>query len=433
MKRLFALVISMVFCSASIADEKPIVLNFDRVPVLELVNAVYGDILKKSFAIDPSLASRTDVVSVHFQHADSNQVVAYVETLFDSLGFQVDQKPGFVFIKPKDGDSERELFYYRPKHRTATYLTDLIMTMFDRGRFSTQRGIKIGAGSNPATSSSVPVSDTSAATRSSSSSTGSYGGASSNVDVGNSSGMSSPDIDSFIFEGSAKEIARLQKLLAQIDTPPGEIQVTAIVYEVGNSSQEGGALSLAVDILNGKLGIKTGSPSLSNFISIKAGGFEAVVSALNSDSRFRVVSYPSLRVRSGSHGVVSVGQDYPVPSVSLDRNGNPIQTVEFKPSGVILDLKPTIMEDRIDLVIDQQISSFVPVATGNTSVPSLQKRQFSTTVGMVPGEIIALGGLNEFKASQDANGLSFLPKWTYSYGQDSSNTQILLFLQVNKI
>lgn len=227
--------------------------------------------------------------------------------------------------------------------------------MFDRGRFSTQRGIKIGAGSNPATSSSVPVSDMPGATRSSSSSTGGYGGVSSS-DVGKSSGMSSPDIDSFIFEGSAKEIARLQKLLAQIDTPPGEVQVNAIVYEVGNSSKEGGALSLAVDILNGKFGIKTGSPSLGSAISIKAGGFEAVVSALNSDSRFRVVSYPSLRVRSGSHGVVSVGSDFPVPSVSFDRNGNPIQTVEFKPSGVILDLKPTITEERIELAIDQQIS-----------------------------------------------------------------------------
>lgn len=433
MKNLVAWLFALVFCSTAIAEEKPIVLNFDRVPVVDLVNAVYGDILKKSFAIDPAIVSRPETVTVHFQHADSVQVAAYVEGLLDSLGFEVEQKAGFVLVKPKNGDSERELFYYRPKHRTSTYLTDLVMTLFDRGRFSTQRGIKIGAGSNPATSSAVPVSDMPGATRSSSPRSTGNATVSATPDMGKSSGMSSPDVDSFIFEGNIKEISRLRKLLAQIDTPPGEVLVKAIVYEVGSSSKEGSAVSVAADILGGKFGLKMGSPSVGNAVSFKAGGIEAVYSALNSDSRFRVVSSPSLRVRSGSHGVVSVGSDYPVPSISFDRNGNPIQTVEYKPSGVILDLKPTITEDRIDLAINQQISSFVPVANGASGSPVLAKREFSTTVGMVPDEIIVLGGLDENKQSNGRDGLPFLPDWLHSSSHDLSKTEILLVLQVQKI
>lgn len=432
MKNLLVLIMALTISSVSIAAEN-IALSFDRVPVIDLVNAVYGDILKKNYAIDPAVLAKPDLVTVHFTGVDAGHISDYLDTLLDSIGLVAEQKTGHVLIKPKDGESERELFFYRPKHRASSYLTDLVMTLFDRGRFSTQRGIKIGAGSNPANSSAVPVSDYPGAKEKSPASSAGHAGSGGSSSADKSAGMSSPEVDAFIFEGNAKEIARLAKLLAQIDTPAGEVLIKAIVYEVGSSNREGSAAGIAVNILNGKLGLKIGNPAVSDSaISFKAAGIEAVFTALNSDSRFKVVSSPSLRVRSGAHGLVSVGSDYPVPSISYDRTGNPIQTVEYKPSGVILDIKPTVTEERIDLTVNQQISSFVPAAGAN-GTPILAKREFSTVVGMLPDEIMILGGLDESKTNNDRSGLSFLPSWLHSSGQESSKTEILLVLQVNKI
>lgn len=117
----------------------------------------------------------------------------------------------------------------------------------------------------------------------------------------------------------------------------------------------------------------------------------------------------------------------------MDRNGNPVQSVEYKPSGVIFDLKPQVREIGIDLTINQQLSTFIPTTTGVNNSPTLIKREISTRIGAVDNDVIVLGGLDEDKSSSDSSGLSFLPSFLKSKGGQNSKTQILLVLQVQKI
>lgn len=100
------------------------------------------------------------------------------------------------------------------------------------------------------------------------------------------------------------------------------------------------AFSLAVDLLGARFSLGQ-FKDLGNAVRLTKGGFDLAYSALASDSRFKVVSSPSLRVKSGENARFSVGSDVPVlGTVQLDKNGNPVQSVEYKPSGVILDLRP---------------------------------------------------------------------------------------------
>jgi len=168
--------------------------------------------------------------------------------------------------------------------------------------------------------------------------------------------------------------------------------------------------------------------------SIKTASFDAIFSALSSDSRFRVLSSPSIRVKSGSHGVITVGADVPVlGSVSYDGAGKPVQSVKMMSSGVIFDLKPFVTESSVDLTVNQQISNFVPTTNGVNSSPTLLKRDISTVVGTTHDEVIFLGGLVEVKKSEDTSGFSFLPSWTHSGGSDESRSELLLILQVQKL
>ncbi|EPL7543750.1 hypothetical protein [Klebsiella pneumoniae] len=54
----------------------------------------------------------------------------------------------------------------------------------------------------------------------------------------------------------------------------------------------------------------------------------------------------------------SVGNVVPVLGQVSYADNRPIQSTEYRSSGVILDVKPQIRTDSIDLVIKQQLSSF---------------------------------------------------------------------------
>jgi len=70
--------------------------------------------------------------------------------------------------------------------------------------------------------------------------------------------------------------------------------------------------------------------SVGDSVTFKSASIDAVFSALSTDSRFKSISNPSLRVKSGSSARFSVGSDVPVlGAVQFDKAGNPIQSVEY--------------------------------------------------------------------------------------------------------
>lgn len=414
------------FSLAAPVQDKPLTLNFDKIQVVELVNFVYGDILKQNFALHPALIGNDKLVTVHFQSDfDKAKLFSFMENLLLGVGISIQKKPGYLFLSPvaeKDQvEQDQEVFYYRAKYRSVSYIMDLTASLFKTGKFTGQRGVKapltesppVSVAASPQASNKKPVQDTG---------TSAY------------SLQDKNEQDAFIFQGSEKEISQLQKLLGQIDVPTGEVLVKGMVYEVTTGEKDGSAFGLALSLMQGKLGINIGGIGKGDSITFKNANIDAVFSALSTDSRFKSVSNPSLRVKSGASARFSVGSDVPVlGAVQFDKNGNPIQSVDYKPSGVIFDLRPQIRESVIDLTINQQLSNFIPTTTGVNNSPTLIKREINTSIGASNDDVIFLGGLDEEKNSQDNSGLSFLPSWMKSRGGESNKTQILLVLQVQKI
>jgi len=257
------------------------------------------------------------------------------------------------------------------------------------------------------------------------------------VDTGTNafSRIDKADQDAIVFNGTAKDVARLSSLLAQLDKPAGELFVKAVVYEVRSGRSDGNAIKLAASILSGKLGVSINTGSLDQHaIKISFGGIDAIYSALASDSRFKLVSSPTMRVLSGGSARFVAGAEVPVlGNVTYPNNSQPVQSVEYKPSGVILELKPHIREQVTDLTISQQISSFVQTTTGVNQSPTLLKRELQTQISTRDGDIVVLGGLEENKDTTENNGLSFLPDWLKSKGGDEQRTEILVVLDARRI
>lgn len=437
-KYLIASLFLVVSMFAQAQTQQQIAVNFDKVSVIALLNFVYGDILKKNFAIHPAIVDNQKTVTVHFQSdlTEAN-LNTFISDLLDGIDIQVQKKKGYYFISPKPAETpieelppELNLFFYRSKYRPVSQIIEMTSSLFKIGHFTGQRMIRneqpqgitvlgIQPQQQPATA--QPLQQLPKPTQAS-------------APTSAQSLIDKSEQDAFLFQGTEKEIATLQKLLEQIDVPFPEVFVRGMVYEVTTGDKTTNAFSLALSILSGKIGINIGATATApNSISISSGSIDAVLGALSSDKRFQSVSSPSLRVKSGSSARFSVGSDVPVlGQAQLDRLGNVVQSVEYKPSGVIFSVQPQIRDAIIDLSISQQLSTFVQTTTGVNNSPTLIKREISTTIGAASGDLIILGGLDEDKTSKDNTGLSFLPAWTRSSGHDSSRSQILLVLQVQR-
>ncbi len=64
-----------------------------------------------------------------------------------------------------------------------------------------------------------------------------------------------------VFEGVDAEVAKVEKLIAELDRPAREVVIRAYVFEVGSTVSDGSAVSLALNLLGGRL---TGSTPAAN-------------------------------------------------------------------------------------------------------------------------------------------------------------------------
>ena len=187
-------------------------------------------------------------------------------------------------------------------------------------------------------------------------------------------------------------------------------------------------------VLNAKLGIGAIPADSTNSISIKSGGIEAVYTALASDSRFKIVSAPSLRVKDRENAKFTVGQEVPIlGSVSYQGIGQAVQSVQYKSSGIILDIYPIIRADNIELQISQQLSNFIPTTNGVNNSQTLIKRELSSVVNSQDNDIIVMGGLEETTANEGKSGFKWLPDFLKTNTNNNSKSDILLMLHVTRI
>lgn len=416
MKRLGALLVGLVLAGAGLADDRvSLVLSDAR--LVDLVRVAYGELAHEPFVLSHELLESKDLFTVDLRQVPRARAVLAVADLVHAAGFEVARRGGVVWIG-KALEAVDEVVVYRPRYRSARYLADVVQSVTG-ARSILSRSIKSGQGRDvqpsrdmqPGAASAVQVSPTSVEGQ-----------------------IDRSEVDQIAFNVAAKDVAKVHKLLRNLDTPSGEVVLKAAVYEVGFDRREGSAVQIAASLMAGKLS-GTIAGNILGGVSVKfaQGGIEAVLSALDADVRFKSVSRPQVRVRNGAQARFSVGQDVPVLSGSqLDKNGNPLQSVEYKQSGVILTATPEIREDVIELSLQQELSNFVLTKTGVNGSPTLIKRSVNTKLGLVPGEVVVLAGLQDDQQDETQNRMPWLG-WLLGHERQEKRSEILVFIEVERI
>ena len=414
----------MAACSA-LADDG-VSLRFDRVDIAALVRIVYGELLREPFVIDESLLVAERLTTVDFRGASPDQLRSVLGVVLHGAGYRVRRVDSLNVVEKRVEDTaDQEVFSYRPRFRSVVYLQNAVRSFVAKGRFSGVTSVGSGPVAGPQVSGTQPGG---AGTGS-----GLPGSSGSTTQITPGGGIASGSLDVLLFQGPAVEVATVRGLVSALDVAPGEVIIRASVFEVETKKSESSAVELALNVLGGRITGSYGAVGPAALLRVAVGGFSAAMAALSSDSRFKLVSSPSLRATSGESARVSVGSDVPVlGAVTVPAGGGaPIQSVNYQSSGVMLDIHPVVLVDSVLVTLTQQISNFTSTDTGVNGSPTLLKRELASKVAVKSGELVLLGGLEETSATVVGSGLPFLPRWLRSQSSDESRIDLIVMLQVD--
>jgi general secretion pathway protein D len=407
-----ALVLLLAAWSLPLLAADAVTLQFDEIRIAPLARVVLGDVLQVGYVLDAEVLKDDAPITIKTSAVTTSNAFDWLQSVVRPYGYVLTRDSyGVRLAKGGEQAEDMESFFYRPRFRSFAYIVELVRPFFPRGQWSFERAASVPGGTPNAA------------------------GAAEKPPAGMAANIGRINTDAFVYQSTPADIRRLRDFLAQVDTRTPEVVIRAAVYEVSQIQRDSSGVGLAVSLLSDRLGLNLARPVSGAWsASLNLAGIQAAFAALSSDTRFKSLSRPELRVASGATGRVTVGADVPVlGAVTTAGNGTVTQSVEYRSSGVILDVSPVVLDSIIELKVRQESSSFVQTSTGVNQSPTLLKRAVETRVQVEPGSLVVFGGLQETRTGDDASGWLFVPDWLKSKTRDNSETELVLVLHVESI
>ena len=229
--------------------------------------------------------------------------------------------------------------------------------------------------------------------------------------------------NALIFQGKASDWGRLLPLIKQMDKAPRQVMIEITIAEITlDKSEEFGVSWLAKANLgrfNGSLSsgtLNTAAGSGLTYVLDVAGAARATLRAYADANRLSVLSTPRLMVKSGEEASFDVGQEIPTVSSTTaaaqqtDGTSNILQSIQYRKTGIILNVKPVIYSDnRVDLEIKQEVSDVLPLSADDAvQSPSIFNRSVGTSLSLRDGSAVILGGLMTQRGTTGNGGVPYL-------------------------
>jgi general secretion pathway protein D len=227
--------------------------------------------------------------------------------------------------------------------------------------------------------------------------------------------------NALLIYATASEYSGIERMLQKVDIVPMQVLINAIVAEVtlNDNLQYGTQFFFKLANLSYSLGATPTFPptaltssGLVGFAMTHAPDF--ILRALSDVTRVKVLSAPQLLVMDNEPARLQVGKQVPIltaTSTSTLTAGAPIvNNVEYRPTGVILQVVPRISSrGLVTLDIAQEVSDVsTPAANTTTSSPTFQDRLVRTRVAVRDGQTVALAGLISDSLVDENSGIPFL-------------------------
>ncbi|MGZ3460541.1 MAG: type II and III secretion system protein family protein [Archangium sp.] len=200
-----------------------------------------------------------------------------------------------------------------------------------------------------------------------------------------------------------------------------------IKYPTDITGSVAATATLNQDLFPGNFGSGRGVMTLT-------GGADFSVGFQANDGYGRLLAEPKLVCASGEKAEFLAGGEVPIPLITQNQF-----TVEYKPYGVILNLRPTAdrngnIQTEIEAEASELDTSVAVSIGGSAAIPGFRTRKVKTNVTVRHGETIVLSGVfsqDEQKAVSKLPGLGHIPiigELFKSRTFDSSRRELVIFV-----
>lgn len=248
--------------------------------------------------------------------------------------------------------------------------------------------------------------------------------------------------NSLLVRASPSQWESIRRAIDKLDVMPLQVHIEAQVIEVrlrdglkyGVSWFFGNDVTSAVknvaDTTNDWFNFGTtvtGPLSSFTFVGPSA---QMIVNALDKVSEVRVLSAPSVLVRSNVEADLTSGAQIPVNSTIINNDGstdpsNTYSQVQFRQTGITLKVKPRVgANGAVFMEITQDISSPDPDTLDDNGNVTVNNNKLKTEAVIQDGETVMLAGLIRSEASTSSSGfpgLSRLPFVGALFGQKAQD------------
>lgn len=249
--------------------------------------------------------------------------------------------------------------------------------------------------------------------------------------------------NSLLILASPQDYRLIEAALTRIDIPPLQVLIEATIVQVSLTDE----LRFGVQwfLRNGDTSaVLSRGRSISGDAAFPGFAFildtinvKAVVDALEAVTTVRVISSPQVVVLDNKTAEFQVGDEVAIATQvrqSTTTDDAPlVSTVEFRDTGVILNVTPRVTAGgAVSMEIDQEFSTVTEGATELT--PTISQRRIASSISVNSGETVVLGGLISENTTKTRSGvpvLSRIPVLGALFGSretDTTRTELMILI-----
>jgi general secretion pathway protein D len=260
--------------------------------------------------------------------------------------------------------------------------------------------------------------------------------------------------NSLIILATPEDYALILETLNKIDTVPRQVMIEVLITEITLTDELKFGLEWSIkskgdqgfaSITGSFTSTTISSPSSTSSITIPAPGFtflgidptgliRGFLQTLATQGKTNVLASPHIIAADNREARIQIGQQVPVVT-DVQSTTVTTQNVQYKDTGVILKIKPSINDSGlVSMEINQEVSDYVLQKIGTNTFPVFTKREATTYMVAQNGQTVVIGGLIQENKGRSRAGIPFLSKIPilgYLFGTTDdtlSRTEIVMLL-----
>ena len=198
-----------------------------------------------------------------------------------------------------------------------------------------------------------------------------------------------------ILRGPEDVVNAALEVAKALDTSRPQVAIAVTIHDISNEALK----ELGLSWTFGDVGITESSPGKGvNFGSFTRApqSFSATISALEKSDKARLLASPNISVLDGEQAFILIGSriNYPV-LIGYTSNNTPIFDKETEKVGIYLQVAASVSDkNEITLSLYPQVSTITGFLQVNgASYPQIATREAQTTLRVLTGQTIVMGGL----------------------------------------